>query len=598
MIAPWSHSDSPTLPPAVRRVLLLADVLESVRLNQQFGHDFALRWMRFVAEVREHVLPRFGGRMVKSTGDGFLLTFQAEPAAAAAALDLQRRIAGYNADRAAEACMFLRIGVTAGRVTEAPFDVFGPPVDLAQRLSSAAAPGEVFIDVGVADSLVPGVDGEIHDLGGLYFKGHADSVRVFRLGPQSARWSISSLVARRAAELRPTIAVLPFECHFGPDASDHLGEALADEVILQLSRSSEMHVISALSARRLKRRGLEPTAAAERLDATLLLSGGYRMLPSSVALNIKLLDARDGTVLYAQHYDTAVHAAFDPADPLAHRIVHEVCHAIFQRAVKVAASTPMPALESYALLFAAIGLMHRASRREFERAHGLLEHLANRQGGRGVAHAWIAKWHVLRSVQGWSEDPHSESRLALDHVRRSLDLDPENALALTLGGLAHAYLLGDAATAGHMYEQALLANPCEPMAWLCSATRHAYLGQGAQAQQAAENALMYSPIDPLRYFFDSLAATALAGNGQWQASEQLSRRSIQVNRMHASTWRTLVWALVEQGRVDEARRAAEELQRIDPAYTVRRLREVSPVRVGPMLEPWARALEISGVPKG
>jgi TolB-like protein/class 3 adenylate cyclase len=578
--------------------MVLADVFDSVTMNRRFGQDFAQRWVAYVEEVRQQLLPRFGGGLVKSTGDGFLLYFHSEPEAAAAALDIQRRLVAYNADRSLEASILLRVGIAAGPVTEAPFDIIGAAADLAQRLSSAAAPGEIFIDTSIADCLVPGVDGEVHDLGELYFKGHEDAVRVFRLGPRGSRDAIAPLVERRAAALRPTIAVLPFECHYGPDPADHLGEALADDIILQLSRSSEMHVISALSSRRLKRRALQPAAVAQRLDAALLLSGGYRMLPNSVVLTIKLQDARDGTVLHVQQYDTSVQAAFDAADPLAHHIADEVCRAMFQRAVQVAASTPLPALESYALLFAAIGLMHRASVREFERAHTILEHLASRQGGRGVADAWLAKWHVLRAVQGWSSDPVAESRLALDHVRRSLDLKPDNALALTLGGLAHAYLRGDQHTAGSMYREALAANPCEPMAWLCSATRHAYLGEGVQAQVAAEKALKYSPIDPLRYFFDSLAATALAGNGQWERSAEMSRRSIQANRMHASTWRTLIWALVELERVDEARAAADELKRIDPAYTVRRLREVSPVRVGPMLEPWARALEVAGVPKG
>lgn len=580
------------------RALVLADVFDSVPLNRRFGQDFALRWVRYVDEIRRQVLPRFRGVLVKSTGDGFLLSFASEPDAAAAALDLQHRLSAYNADRAAESRILLRVGVAAGTVTEAPFDVIGQAVDLAQRLNSVAAPGEIFIDVSIADHLVPGIDGEVHDLGGLYFKGHDEPVRAYRLGPRSERQSLAPLLERREAQLRPTLAVLPFECHYGPDPEDHLGEALADEVILQLSRGGELHVISALSTRRLKRRGLEAVEAAARLDASLLLSGGYRMLPASVVLTVKLQDARDGSVLHVAQFDTDVQAAFDPADPLAHHIVDGVCRAIFDRAAQVADTTPLPALESYALLFAAIGLMHRASVRDFDRAHALLEHLANRQGGRGIAHAWLAKWHVLRAVQGWAADPQAESRQALEHVRRSLDLKPDNALALTLGGLAHAYLRGDQKTAGEMYEQALRANPCEPMAWLCTATRHAYLGQGAQAEDAAGRALAYSPIDPLRYFFDSLAATALAGNGRWQRAVELSRRSIQGNRLHASTWRTLVWALVELGQIDEAREAAEELKVIDPAYTVRRLREISPVRVGPMLEPWARALELAGIPKG
>jgi len=38
-------------------VAVPVDVFESFRVNQKLGEDFALRWMRFINEVRHHVLP-------------------------------------------------------------------------------------------------------------------------------------------------------------------------------------------------------------------------------------------------------------------------------------------------------------------------------------------------------------------------------------------------------------------------------------------------------------------------------------------------------------------------------------------------------------
>ena len=93
-------------------------------------------------------------------------------------------------------------------------------------------------------------------------------------------------------------------------------------------------------------------------------------------------------------------------------------------------------------------------------------------------------------------------------------------------------------------------------------------------------ALRLSPLDPMRYFFDSLAATATLATGDWQRSIELSERSIRANRLHASTWRTLAFALVMSGRVDEARRAVEELRAIEPAFTVARFLERFPGREG------------------
>ena len=53
----------------VRRAIVVVDVVESVRLMQEHEDDVIDRWRRFVAEVRDEVLPKYGGHMVKSLGD-------------------------------------------------------------------------------------------------------------------------------------------------------------------------------------------------------------------------------------------------------------------------------------------------------------------------------------------------------------------------------------------------------------------------------------------------------------------------------------------------------------------------------------------------
>jgi tetratricopeptide (TPR) repeat protein len=256
----------------------------------------------------------------------------------------------------------------------------------------------------------------------------------------------------------------------------------------------------------------------------------------------------------------------------------------------------LPDLENHVLLLAAVELMHRTAPRDAERSHAMLTQLAQRPNCRAIASAWLAKWHVLRVVQGWATDRDAVTLLALDHVNQSLDEGAREPQALAIGGFVHAYLRKDLVTAGWMYEEAIDINPSEPMAWLFSATRSAYLGQGREAERAAERALGLSPLDPLRHFFDSLAGTAMLASGQWLRSLELSQRSIRANRTHASSWRTMTYALVMLDRMDEARESVRQLRVVDPGYSVAAFRERFPGRDGPMVAPWADALQLAGLP--
>jgi class 3 adenylate cyclase/TolB-like protein len=580
-----------------RKAVVVVDMVESVRLMQAHELDVIDRWRRFIKEIEAEVLSARGGRLVKSLGDGLLIEFEFAPSAAAAAIDIQHRIGAYNAARPADARIQLRVAVHVSDVVVDSLDIYGQGVNLAARLATLAAPGEIVVSDEVRDLLVPGVDPEIEDLGECFVKHVDGGLRAYRLGPALSPSAIEPLQARLDGDLlRPGVAVIPFECAFGQDPGGTLGEALADETISQLARSPDLHVISGLSTRSLKGRAIGVHEIATYLGAAYIVSGRYRFDLSRVRLHVELAEASSQRVIWAQSYDTTPQAAFDPESSVADKIVSEVSRVILERELELALSAPFPTLEAYTLLFGAVTLMHRASLRQFDRAREMLEHLAHRQGRRGVAHAWLAKWHVLRVVQGWSTDRDAEGREALARAERALEANPQNALALSIAGLVHGYLRKDLAQAGRLYVDARSANPSEPLAWLFSATWHAYRGEGREAVTAAETALRLSPLDPMRYFFDSLASTAMLSTGDWERSIQLGERSIRANRLHASTWRTLAFAHAMRGRLDDARRAVEELRAIEPGFTVGRFLERFPGRDGPLAQPWAQALKAAGLP--
>ncbi len=86
-----------------------------------------------------------GGRMVKNTGDGFLLEFPSVVGAIEAAIEMQRLMAERNGQLPADRVMRFRMGVHMGDVIADEDEVFGDDVNIAVRLETVSAPGGVAV---------------------------------------------------------------------------------------------------------------------------------------------------------------------------------------------------------------------------------------------------------------------------------------------------------------------------------------------------------------------------------------------------------------------------------------------------------------------
>lgn len=581
-------------PTRVLRTVLVVDVVESVRLMEENEDDAVSRWRGIVEQVEHDVLPVHGGRLVKSLGDGLLLEFPRVQPAVNAAFAIQQTCNRANAGVPQQRQMLLRMGVQVSELIADEHDVYGRGVNLAARLSTLAGPGEIVVSAGVRDQLTPVLDADIEDLGECYVKHVQQPVRAYRVGPPGPRPVIEPGAA--AEELRPSLAMIPFSARSNEPEHQVFGEMLAEEVISALSRSAELHVISRLTTTAFRGRDASVDEVSAHLNASYVLSGSYRVSGEKLRLAAQLAEARSGRVVWAKDLKGQVPGIVSGKDELVDRIVAEASAAIMDRELERAQSQALPTLQSYTLLMAAISLMHRLSAHDFDRARQMLQTLVDRAPRQAIPQAWLAKWHVLRVWQGWSDDPKADARLALDCTKKALDADSRCALALVIDGLVHTNLLKQLDVALERYELALQVNPSDSLGWLLKGTLHAFRGEGKPAVQGTQRALRLSPLDPQRYYYDSLAATAAMSAGRYERAIELAQRSLRANRTHTSTFRALAIAQWQCGRHADARKTVAELMRLEPRLTVSKYLERSPSSGYETGKVWSDALRSAGVP--
>ncbi len=157
--------------------VLFTDIVDSTRRAAEVGDR---RWRTLLDEHNRLVrreLERFRGRETKTTGDGFLATFDGPARAVRGARAIVRALESIG--------MELRAGLHTGEIEMMGDDIGGVAVHVGARVGAMAGPGEVVVSGTVRD-LVVGSDLEFVDRGARVLKGVPGEWKLFALERSSA----------------------------------------------------------------------------------------------------------------------------------------------------------------------------------------------------------------------------------------------------------------------------------------------------------------------------------------------------------------------------------------------------------------------------
>jgi class 3 adenylate cyclase len=157
--------------PGVVRAILLCDLEGSTTLAQTLGNERWADLLRAYGKASDQAVSNHSGRLVDRTGDGLMAVFEGPISAVRAAQRIQTR-----ADD--ELGVRVRAGVHMGEVVEREGTLRGIAVNLAARVMSKAAGGEVLVSETVKD-IVAGSALRFQDRGTHELKGIEGHRRLF-----------------------------------------------------------------------------------------------------------------------------------------------------------------------------------------------------------------------------------------------------------------------------------------------------------------------------------------------------------------------------------------------------------------------------------
>jgi formylglycine-generating enzyme required for sulfatase activity/class 3 adenylate cyclase len=163
--------------------IVAGDISGYSRLMQLDEEGTHSRVKRIERDLIEPTITEHHGKLVKTTGDGFIAIFDSPVEAVRCSIVIQQNLVGRNASLPKHYWIEYRIGVNLGDVIIETDDVYGDGVNIASRLEGIADPGQVYISGGIYEQIKHKLVCGYESLGDRKVKNITDPVRVYRVLP-------------------------------------------------------------------------------------------------------------------------------------------------------------------------------------------------------------------------------------------------------------------------------------------------------------------------------------------------------------------------------------------------------------------------------
>jgi serine/threonine-protein kinase len=118
-----------------------------------------------------------------------------------------------------------------------------------------------------------------------------------------------------------SIAVIPFVSADGDSSNAYIGSGMAEELTTAFARVPGIRVASQASASRFDASRASAADIARELKVETILTGTVRRAGDRIRVTARLVDPKDGTILWTDKFDRQMAQVFDVQDEMAHAIV-------------------------------------------------------------------------------------------------------------------------------------------------------------------------------------------------------------------------------------------------------------------------------------
>ena len=381
------------------------------------------------------------------------------------------------------------------------------------------------------------------------------------------------------------------------EAEAHLALGLAEAVNLALARFRWMFLVSGAAIAQFVAAGRDDAALQQAFGLDYILDGSVQKAGRRLRVTMRLVDLREGQVVWARRFDRQATDLLSLQDNVAAEVAAQVDSEILLIEARRAARRPAEDSTAYDLLLRAVPGLMQLERQRFGRAGVLLHRAVMQEPHYAAGHAWYAMWLMLQIGQGWADNPAEILAGAALHAERSIALDPGDARGFAVAGHVRAYLQRRLPEAAALHERALALNPNLAMAWALSAYTELYRGDWQEALRRLERYKQLSPLDPIAFFYDAGFCAAALLRHDHAAAAAAGRAASELNPAFSAGCKPYLSALGHLGDLGEAAVVRRRLLTIEPGFNVRGFLAASPYERQEDRSHAAEGLVLAGIPE-
>ncbi|MEO0911851.1 MAG: adenylate/guanylate cyclase domain-containing protein [Pseudomonadota bacterium] len=522
--------------------------------------------MAFVRDVVEPMARSLNGDIVRTLGDGMLLTFQSGSSAIKWALGVQEKVREGRSGKAAPySGLSLRIAVHISEIIRDEGDIYGDGVNITKRLQDSIAADGIIISEDIYHATRKSIPLEVRNLGYLTLKNISDPIRAFEIIQTRSGASVGLTQAK--AEL-PSIAILPLQNLGGDDAFNYFADGVVEDIIVSLSSLKELLVISRASTLALGAGAVDPREVGRILDVRYVLMGSIRRSATKIRLSVTLCDTNTAEVIFSKKSEFPHSDLFDAQDKIAEHIVALIAPNVRVSERSKALRKPPGNFTAYDLTLKALDQMTVLTKESYDEALLNLQQAMEMDEEFAMPVAYAARWHCIYVGQGWDSDRSFYVGNAKEYASRAVQLDRTNALGLAAYGHVKSYLERDYDTALIFLDRARDMGPSHAIAWVLSSGTLCYVGRAEEAVEHAMHGLRLSPNDPDAFQYYDFLCMAYYLNRQFDRAVEWGERSFAEKSDYTSNWRLMAVANAGAGKIERAEEFAKKIMERDPEFRI------------------------------